>query len=295
MSATLLKGRAIAERTLGGIRARAAAVEEDRGAPPHLAILSVGGAPSAEMYLKKRLEACREAGIETTVEALPESVTQAETSRILGKLSQDPPVDGIILDMPLPAQLDPGPLLDAIAQDKDVEGLTTLNSGKLYSEKAFGRLETSGVLIPCTARAIIELLFASKVRPEGKSAVVLGRSSIVGRPVAHILSCLDATVTLCHSKTEDLAARVREADILVAAIGRARFVQGEWIKPGAVVIDAGTNRDGKKTCGDVDFEAAAEPAAFITPVPGGVGPLTVTYLLHNTVLAAERHTRGLKG
>jgi methylenetetrahydrofolate dehydrogenase (NADP+)/methenyltetrahydrofolate cyclohydrolase len=288
---SLLKGKPASETLLARIRERARAVTEERGNPPQLAVLAIGGDPSSQIYLKKKLQACKDAGIECILESLPASETQSETLRILRRLGEDPSVDGIIVELPLPEQLDENAITEGIAPGKDVEGVTRMNLGRLYCEKKYEGVERSDALIPCTAHAIVRLLLDSKIPVAGKRAVVIGRSNIVGKPAAHLLSCLDATVTLCHSKTEDLGAVVSEADIVVAAAGSPGLVKGAWIKKGAVVIDAGVNPVGRKIVGDVEFEAARERAGLITPVPGGVGPLTVTFLLYNTVLSAERRTK----
>lgn len=293
MSAALLKGGKVAERLRKELHERALRVAEARGSSPHLAILSIGGAPSAELYLKKKLEACKAAGIECTVEALPAGVAEPEVLRILHRLGQDPLLDGIILDLPVPQHLDALRLTEAIAQDKDVEGVSSANLGKFYAEKSFARLKESEALLPCTAIAIVSLLLETGVEPRGKDALVIGRSTIVGRPTAHLLSTLDATVTLAHSRTRDLARHARAADILVSAAGQAGLVRGDWIKPGAIVLDAGVHRQGRGVRGDCDFESVKEVAGFLTPVPGGVGPLTVTFLLYNTVISAERRSQGL--
>ena len=293
MSAHLLRGKPLADRMRQELAARAAAVSEERGSPPHLAILAIGGNPSSQIFLRKKLEACQEAGIECTMESLPESTSFTETQRLMHKLAHDPAVDGIIFDMPVPQHLDPARLMEELSPDKDVEGVTATNAGRLVSHKSWASLRGSGVMIPCTPDAIIHLLLETKVDPRGAEAVVIGRSNIVGKPTAHLLSSLDATVTLCHAQTRGLAEHVRRADILVCAIGKPGLVRGDWVKPGAVVLDAGTGMEGKRIAGDVEFEAAAQRAAFITPVPGGVGPLTVTFLLHNTVLAAERRLAAL--
>lgn len=293
MSAQLLKGKKVSERLRHELRARAHAVGESRGSPPHLAILSIGGDPSSEIYLKKKLEGCKETGIECTVEALPAGISEGEILRILHKLGLDPAIDGIIMDVPIPQPLDAQRLTAALPADKDVEGVSAANLGRFYSEKSFERLKDSNILIPCTAIAVIQLLLETGIEPRGKTALVVGRSNIVGRPTAHLLSCLDATVTLAHSRTAELARHVGSADILVAATGRPGLIAGAWIKPGAVVLDAGVNYAGKTMTGDVDFESAKLTAGYITPVPGGIGPLTVTFLLYNTVISAERRLRSL--
>lgn len=291
MTARILEGKPVSLKLRADLVRRAAAVAEERGEPPQLAILAVGGDSSSQVYLRNKLTACRETGVETTVEALPERISETELLRLIQRLGQDPAVDGIILELPLPPGLDARRLSEAIAPDKDVEGVTTLNLGKLYSQSSFAALKESDALIPCTANSVIQLLLETGVEPRGKEAVVLGRSNIVGKPVAHLLSCLDATVTVCHSRTSDIAAHVGRADILVTAMGKPAFVKGDWLKPGAVVLDAGFSKVGKTVCGDVDFDGARERASILTPVPGGVGPLTVTSLLYNTVLSAERHVK----
>ncbi|MFC1679063.1 bifunctional 5,10-methylenetetrahydrofolate dehydrogenase/5,10-methenyltetrahydrofolate cyclohydrolase [Elusimicrobiota bacterium] len=291
MSARQIKGKPLSDRLRKELRARAAAVAEERGSPPHLAILAIGGEPSSQIYLKKKLQACKEVGIESTVESLPETISETSILRLLHKLSQDPTLDGIILDLPVPPHLDAGRLTEAISPERDVEGVTTANAGRLCSEKSYSALHGSSLLVPCTPNAIIHLLLETGVDPNGRDAVVVGRSNIVGKPTAHLLCALDATVTLCHSRTRDLKEHVRRADILVSAIGRPHAIKGSWIKRGAVVLDAGVSSSGKTIRGDVEFDKAAKRAAYITPVPGGVGPLTVTFLLYNTVVSAKRRTR----
>ena len=291
MAAKLLKGKKLSDRLRAELKARAEAVTESRGAPPGLAILSIGGDPASQIFLRNKLQACKEVGVEATVEALHAAISEAEVQRILAALAENPAVDGIILDLPLPEHLDARRLTEAIASDRDVEGVTTANYGRLYTVKSFAALRDSQALLPCTANAVIRLLLETGVDPRGLDAVVVGRSNIVGRPTAHLLSCLDATVTLCHARTRDLAAHLRRADILVSAAGKPRFIRGGALKPGAVVLDAGMNGEGAGLCGDVDFDSAVKVAGHLTPVPGGIGPLTVTCLLENTVLAAERRTR----
>jgi methylenetetrahydrofolate dehydrogenase (NADP+)/methenyltetrahydrofolate cyclohydrolase len=291
MSARLLKGKAVSERLLPDIRRRALAVAESRGSAPMLAVLAVGGNGASEVYLRTKLQACKAAGIEATVESLPESAGEAAVLSILRDLGSEPTVDGILLEMPLPAGLDSGRVCEAVAPDKDVEGITTANFGRFFRSKSIASMRSEGVLIPCTADSVIRLLLETGVEPAGLDAAVVGRSNIVGRPAAHLLSCLNATVTLCHSRTRDLERHVRASDIVVAAVGRAGFIRGDWIKPGAVVIDAGMNPGAAGVVGDVEFGKACEAAGFISPVPGGVGPLTVTCLLDNVVLSAERRTR----
>lgn len=291
MSAKILKGTKVSRALREELKGRAAKVTENRGSPPHLAILSIGGDASSKIFLKRKLEMCRVTGIACTVEALPETIKDSEVLRILAKLGKEVNIDGIIIDLPIPGRLDARRIADAIAHDKDVEGVSTVNFGHLFWEKSFSVIRKSNILIPCTAIATIQLLLESGVDPRGKTAVVVGRSNIVGKPTAHLLSCLDATVTLCHSHTTDLKSHVRAADIVVSAVGKPRYIKKSWIKPGAVVLDVGVYSEAKTLCGDVDFENVRKVAGYITPVPGGIGPLTVAFLLYNTVISAENRTR----
>ena len=206
---TLLKGKPASEELLLQLKRRTRSLAEVRGDPPHLAVIAVGGDPSSQIYLRRKLQACKDAGIECTLESLPENITEAETLRIVKNLGDDPAVDGIILELPLPPHLSENALTDALAPEKDVEGVTRINLGRLYCEKKLESIEESDALIPCTAHAIIRLLRETGVSVPGKHAVVVGRSNIVGKPAAHLLSCLDATVTLCHTGTRDLAAHLQ--------------------------------------------------------------------------------------
>ena len=268
MSAQLLKGKPLSDALRRELGARARRLTEERGTPPRLAIVAIGGDPGSQVYLRKKLEACRETGVDSTLESLPKDISEAKVWRLISKLGADSEVDGIILDRPVPDALDPARLVEAIPAEKDVEGVTPQNLGRLYAQKSWEGLKKAEVLVPCTANAIVHLVRETQVPLAGAHAVVVGRSTIVGRPTAHLLSTLDATVTLCHSKTKDLARHV---------------------------ADAGINSAGGQLLGDVEAGPAAERAAWLTPVPGGVGPLTVTFLLYNTVLAAERRTRKTLG
>lgn len=294
MAARLLKGKDLSDRMRADIKERAAAVAHERGTPPRLAIVSIGGDPASQIFLKSKLQAAKEVGIETTVSALPGDIREAEVLRLLSSWAGEPALDGIILELPLPEGLDARRVVEALPADRDVEGVAPANIGRLYAAKSFPEIGASEALIPCTAQAIVTLALEGGLRPKGAEAVVVGRSNIVGKPCAHLLSCLDATVTLCHSRTADLRGHLARADVVVAATGRARWLKGEWLKPGAMVLDAGINDLDGKVVGDADFESVKEVAGSVTPVPGGVGPLTVTCLLQNTVLSAERRTHRLK-
>ena len=288
MKATLIDGKAIAQDIRNEVKEGAAALRA-KGIVPGLATVLVGSDPASHKYVSMKRKACAEANIESFHNELPAEATQVEVLALVQMLGADPKVHGILVQLPLPNHIDEETILDAVPLSKDVDGFHPLNIGALAMK---GR---EGDFIPCTPNGVIELLLRSDVEIEGANAVVLGRSNIVGMPAALLLVKKNATVTVCHSRTKDLPDVIREADILIAAIGRAHFVKGDWIKPGATVIDVGTNmiddasrKSGRRLVGDVDFEAAKEVAGAITPVPGGVGPMTIAMLLQNTVRAAER-------
>ena len=254
---------------------------------PGLATVLVGGDPASAMYVSMKQKRCAKVGIESFHIGLPADISQEELEKKVAELNADPKVNGILVQLPLPKGLDEERVLQAIDINKDDDGFHPLNIGRLAQK---GR---TPVFLPATPAGCIELLVRSGVKMEGANAVVLGRSNIVGMPVALLLVERNATVTICHSRTKDLPGVVREADILIAAVGWAEMVKGDWLKEGVVIIDVGTNKvdadneKGYRWAGDVDFEAAQEVAAMITPVPGGVGPMTIAMLLQNTLKAAE--------
>ncbi len=272
----IIDGKAVA----AALRARVAADVAGLGFRPGLTVVLVGGDPASQIYVRSKDRAANEAGIAARTIRLPASVSEADLLTVIAGLNADPEVDGILLQLPLPAPLRAQPIIDAIDPAKDVDGLHPVNAGRLVN----GHVG----LVPCTPLGVMKLLAEAGVVLKGARAVVLGRSVLVGRPVAALLTNADATVTLAHSRTRDLAAECRRADVLIAAVGRAEMVRGDWIAPGAVVIDVGINRIGpKQLVGDVAFEEARAVAGAITPVPGGVGPMTIACLLENTVLAAR--------
>ncbi|MCL4505559.1 MAG: bifunctional methylenetetrahydrofolate dehydrogenase/methenyltetrahydrofolate cyclohydrolase FolD [Chloroflexi bacterium] len=286
---TLIDGTAIAATIRDEIKDDVARLKAQHGITPGLATVLVGDDPASATYVRSKRKACAEVGIESFGYELPATTTQDELLRLVAELGQRADVHGILVQVPLPDQIDEKTALDAVPIQKDVDGFNPANLGVL------GVKGQRPVFAPCTPQGCIELLDRTGVKIAGKRAVVLGRSTIVGLPVALMLLSRDATVTLCHSKTVNLPSVTREADILVAAIGKAHFVTADMVKPGAVVIDVGTNRiadptrkSGSRLVGDVDFEAVKEIAAAITPVPGGVGPMTIAMLLKNTLLAARR-------
>ena len=262
------------------IRAEVAArVEADPGRAPCLATILVGDDPASHVYVRHKHADCRKVGFNSLQIELEAGVSQDELLRRIQELNADPKVDGLLVQLPLPDPLDPSAIANALAPDKDVDGLHPINAGRL--------LRNDPGLRGCTPLGCIEILDRNGVQIEGANAVVIGRSEIVGKPVALLLLHRNATVTICHSRTRELPELVRRADIVVAAVGRPRFVKGDWIKPGAALIDVGMNRLQDKLVGDVDFEPASRAAGLITPVPGGVGPLTRAMLLVNTLRARE--------
>ncbi|MFC3531073.1 bifunctional methylenetetrahydrofolate dehydrogenase/methenyltetrahydrofolate cyclohydrolase FolD [Vogesella facilis] len=280
MAAQLIDGKAVAEtlinRVREGVDARVAAGKR----APALAVILVGDDPASGIYVKNKKRSCEKAGIRSVAYDLPGSTSQEELLAIIDQLNADDGVDGILVQLPLPKQIDPQLVIERINPKKDVDGFHPYNVGRLATKMP--------LLRPCTPRGVMTLLAEYGIDPKGKNVVIVGASNIVGRPQALEMLLARATVTVCHSATADLAAEVGRADIVVAGVGIPKFVKGEWLKPGAVVIDVGINRlaDGS-ICGDVDFAVAREVASFITPVPGGVGPMTVATLLQNTLDSAN--------
>lgn len=290
MSAQIIDGTAIAAQIQQELATTVAELKEKHGIVPGLATVLVGDNPASQTYVKMKRKRSAELGIHSVGYELPATATQEEVQRLIEQLNADPAIHGILVQLPLPAHLDEEAILNTISIQKDVDGFHPINIGRLAMK---GR---EPLFAPCTPAGVIELLDRTGVTIRGKEAVVLGRSNIVGLPVSMLLLKRDATVTICHSRSQDLPAICRRADILVAAVGRAEMVKGDWLKPGAVVIDVGINRvedptapRGYRLVGDVDFAQAQEVAGAITPVPGGVGPMTIAMLLSNTVLAARRY------
>lgn len=279
MAARVIDGKAVA----AGVRERVAtevrAFEAERGRTPALDTVIVGDDPASEVYVAGKHRACKEVGMRSRHHGLAAETTEGQLLNLVDELNRDPDVDGILVQLPVPGHIDPDRIVAAIDPAKDVDGLTPVNAGLL----AHGMPG----LVSCTPAGVMELLRHEGVGLEGAEAVVVGRSKLVGVPVSRLLLAANATVTICHSRTRDLAAACRRADVLVAAVGVPRLLGGDAVKPGAVVIDVGVNRTDDGLVGDVDFEAAAEVAAAITPVPGGVGPMTVAMLLVNTLAAAK--------
>ncbi len=280
MAARLIDGKAIAAEVRDEVAAEVVRFRDRYGRAPGLATVLVGDDPASRVYVGSKRKGCEEVGIRSLHHQLAVDVEPDHLLAVVAELNADPGCDGILVQLPLPVSLDSAAVIAAIDPAKDVDGLTALNAGRLaQGDRA--------ALIPCTPRGAMRLLAATGVETAGATAVVLGRSVLVGRPMAALLSAADATVTLCHSRTRDLAAVCATADILVAAVGRPEMVRGDWIKPGATVIDVGINRTESGLVGDVAFAEAAGHAAAITPVPGGVGPMTIAMLFANTLSAAR--------
>lgn len=278
MAAIIMDGRSVAAR-LKETAAQEALALAQNGMMPHLAVVLVGENAASQVYVRNKENACKKAGIRSTVLRLPENCTQAELEDAVRALNEDASVHGILVQLPLPDHLDEAAVLRLIDPDKDVDGFHAMNSGRLMNgQRGF---------VPCTPLGVMRMLEAYGIPVRGKHAVVIGRSNIVGKPMAMLLLAADATVTICHSKTENLAQIARQADILVAAVGRPRFVTADMIKPGAAVIDVGINRVDGAIVGDVDFDGVSEVAGYLTPVPGGVGQMTIAMLLANTLDAAR--------
>ena len=296
---TVIDGKRMAEEIQAEVAIGAAALKEARGRPPGLAAVLVGENAASQVYVRAKHKACQAAGLHSEVFRLPADCPREQLLALLDLLNADPCFDGILVQLPLPGQLDEQEVIERIRPDKDVDGFHPVNVGRVLAG-------LPGAFAPATPAGILELLKRSGIPVAGAHVVVLGRSNIVGKPMASLLvqkaDGADATVTICHSRTRDLAGICRQADVLVAAIGRANFVTADMVKEGAVVVDVGINRvadpsapKGSRLVGDVDFAAVAPRCAAITPVPGGVGPMTIAMLLKNTLLSAQRRMQGVGG
>jgi len=289
MAAQLIDGKGTAATIHEEIKAEVEQLKADHNIVPGLATVLVGENPASQFYVRSKQKRCVEVGIQSFGHNLPESASQEEVDGLVAELNDNPEVHGILVQLPLPKHLNEEQVLAAVGLDKDVDGFHPVNIGRLAMK---GR---EPMFAPCTPSGCIELLGRYNIEIEGKEAVVLGRSNIVGLPVAMLLLKRNATITICHSRTQDLPATCRRADILIAAVGRPQMVKADWVKPGAAVIDVGINRvddpsakRGYRLVGDVDFEAVSEVAGYLTPVPGGVGPMTIAMLLRNTLTSAKR-------
>lgn len=279
MSAQILDGKTLAAEIRSEVKTQVAALAE-KGVSTALAVILVGDDSASQVYVRNKIKACADTGIRSLEFRMPAETTQQQLLAKIAELNADENVDGILVQLPLPKQINADAVISAIDPAKDVDGFHVANAGALVTGKQG--------FVPCTPFGVMRLIEKSGVDPRGKSAVIVGRSNIVGKPMALLLLAADATVTVAHSRTPDLCAVTRNADILVAAVGRAKLIKADMVKPGAVVIDVGMNRDENgKLCGDVDFSEVKAIAGSITPVPGGVGPMTIAMLMQNTVLAAQ--------
>jgi methylenetetrahydrofolate dehydrogenase (NADP+) / methenyltetrahydrofolate cyclohydrolase len=277
--ARLIDGRAVAARVRAEVAEEVRAFQAEHGRVPGLATVLVGDDPASAVYVNSKHKSSAEVGIESFRHNLPADTSREDLLALVDELNADARVSGILCQLPLPGHLDPDEVTNRIVAEKDVDGLTIANAGRLA-------LGMPG-LRPCTPTGVMLLLEEAGAEPEGAQAVVVGRSNLFGKPMAQLLLAANATVTICHSRTRDLASVCRGADVLIAAVGRPQMVKGDWVKPGALVIDVGMNRTDAGLVGDVDFDAASEVASAITPVPGGVGPMTIACLLRNTLTAAR--------
>lgn len=280
----LLDGKTVAQHVREQLGSRVKNFQAKVGRAPHLTVVLVGEDPASQVYVQHKNSACEKVGIKSTIHRIPAESSQADLERLLQKLNEDNDVDGILVQLPLPAHLNPERVLEILSPEKDADGLTYTALGALWAGRPFVK--------PCTPSGVMRILEYYKIPVAGKEAVVVGRSNIVGKPMAHLLTEANATVTLCHSKTRDLSEKTRAADLVVVAAGKPRFLGKDDFKKEAIVIDVGIHRiEGGKLCGDVRFEELEGHVAAATPVPGGVGPMTVACLLENTVTLAERRHR----
>ncbi len=284
MTAQLIDGNTLSKTLRADVAARAAALTA-RGHQPGLAVVLVGDNPASEVYVRNKVKACQDNGLHSVMDRFPATLGESELLAHIDKLNADPAIHGILVQLPLPAHIDAHKVIEAIAPEKDVDGFHVANAGALMTGKPLFR--------PCTPYGVVKMFETHDIDLKGANAVVIGRSNIVGKPMALMLLEAGAIVTICHSKTRDIGSFTRNADVVVAATGRRNILTADMVKPGATVIDVGMNRDENgKLCGDVDFASVKEVAGYITPVPGGVGPMTITMLLVNTIEAAERVARG---
>ena len=282
MSAQILDGKSISAEIRSKVKHQVDEMLAQGSRPPGLAVVLVGENPASQVYVRNKRNACEQVGFKSELIQLPADTSEGALLQLIDELNQREDMDGILVQLPLPAQIDEERVIERILPTKDVDGFHPYNVGRLTLRMP--------LLRPCTPKGVMTMLEKTGVDLAGKDAIIIGQSNIVGRPMALELLMARCTITVCHSKTRDLVEKIRNSDIIVAAVGRAEFVQGDWVKPGAIVIDVGINRlENGKLCGDVDFDAASKNAAWITPVPGGVGPMTVATLLENTLQAAILH------
>ncbi|MDD2524185.1 MAG: bifunctional methylenetetrahydrofolate dehydrogenase/methenyltetrahydrofolate cyclohydrolase FolD [Endomicrobiia bacterium] len=284
----IINGREISKKIREELKERTKKIIEEKSKIPSLATILVGENPASKVYISSKIKACEEIGIKSSHHNLPATATQEEIISLIEKLNNDKNISGILLQLPLPNGQNAEKCINAISPDKDVDGLHPYNAGMLTLVKSWQEILNQKLLVSCTPMGVIYLLKYSNIDIKGKNVVVIGRSNLVGKPVSMLMLANDATVTMAHSATQNLKDITKKADIVIAAIGKTKFVNKDFIKEGATIIDVGINRCEDKLCGDVDFESVKDMEINITPVPGGVGPMTITMLLHNTILAFER-------
>ncbi|MBK9341422.1 MAG: bifunctional methylenetetrahydrofolate dehydrogenase/methenyltetrahydrofolate cyclohydrolase FolD [Rhodoferax sp.] len=283
MTAQIIDGVALSKQLRADVAERTLQLKS-KGITPGLAVILVGADPASQVYVRNKIKACEDCGIKSVFEKYDATLSQVDLLAHINALNADASIHGILVQMPLPKHIDPHAVIEAISASKDVDGYSTLSAGELMTGKPGFN--------PCTPYGCMKLIESTGINLKGKHAVVIGRSNTVGKPMAMMLLAANATVTICHSATPDMKAHTLQADVVVAAVGKRNVLTSDMVKPGAVVIDVGMNRDGNgKLCGDVDFEAIKPIASHITPVPGGVGPMTITMLLVNTLISAERTVR----
>ena len=286
----IINGKEISQAIRQELKNKVEELSKKTSRVPGLATILVGEDPASKVYVGSKIKACEQIGIKSFHNPLPATATQEEIINLINKLNNNKEVDGILLQLPLPNGQTPDKCINSITPDKDVDGLHPYNAGMLTLVKSWNEIVSQKLLVSCTPMGVIHLLKYSNIDIQGKNVVVLGRSNLVGKPVSMLMLANNATVTMAHSKTQNLKEITKKADILIAAIGKANFVNKDFIKDGATIIDVGINRcEDKKLYGDVDFDSVRDMNINITPVPGGVGPMTITMLLHNTILAFERH------
>ncbi len=286
----IINGKEISQTIRQELKNKVEELSKKTSRVPGLATILVGEDPASKVYVGSKIKACEQVGIKSFHNPLPATATQEEIISLINKLNNNKEIDGILLQLPLPNGQLPDKCINSIAPDKDVDGLHPYNAGMLTLVKSWNEIVSQKLLVSCTPMGVVYLLKYSNIDIQGKNVVVLGRSNLVGKPVSMLMLANNATVTMAHSKTQNLKEITRKADILIAAIGKAKFVNKDFIKDGATIIDVGINRcEDKKLYGDVDFDSVKDMNINITPVPGGVGPMTITMLLHNTILAFERH------
>ncbi len=293
MTAKIIDGKAVSQEIREEVKAQAGKLKMERGVTTGLAFILVGNNPASEVYVRNKAKACESLGYYSVTEKLPEDTSEENVLSKIDEFNHDDRIHGILVQMPLPKHIDEYKIIEAVDPSKDVDALHPYNIGKYCEAKSWHEIMEKKLLLPCTPYGMIILLEKYGIEISGKKAIVVGRSNLGGKPAAMLLLSKNATVTMAHSRTEDLQEVCREADILVAVIGKPNFITKEFIKPGAAVLDVGINRTDKGICGDVDFENVKEVAGWITPVPGGVGAMTIMMLMKNTFMAAERKLEAL--